>query len=259
MDQQQRIQEQKYHMPYHFLPVFDGKDFSQCQYWSWGFRYLGRLQIVFEALEKISFGSLLDVGCGDGRFLAEMQKRLPGRRYCGIDISSAAIDWARRMAPGISFKAGDITAGDIDERFDVVTLLDVIEHIPQAELVQFIRAASASLRPGGSMVLTVPHTNMRPDSRHYQHFNQRTLDSLLGAEFIGRHFIHFDRMNPAMQILLKLMGGQGRYYVITSRLLNNFLYSAYRKHCLHAGSPDRCQRLACVARKAEGRTAGSPS
>jgi 2-polyprenyl-3-methyl-5-hydroxy-6-metoxy-1,4-benzoquinol methylase len=257
MDLKQQIQEQKYYKPYHFLPVVDGNDFSQCQYWSWGFRYLGRLQIVFECLEKISFSSLLDIGCGDGRFLAEMEERFPGKRYCGIDISSTAINWARRMAPDVSFTVGDITSGKFDERFDVVTLLDVIEHIPQAELGPFIHAVSATLRPGGCMVLTVPHTNMRPDSRHYQHFNQQTLDSLLDGEFIDRQFIHFDRISLALQILLKLMGGQGHYYVITSQTLNNFLYNTYRKHCLHASSADGCQRLACIARKAGDQTAGS--
>ncbi len=48
--------------------------FSQLRHWSWGYRYLGRLQVVFDLLDGLEFDSLLDVGCGDGRFLREARQ-----------------------------------------------------------------------------------------------------------------------------------------------------------------------------------------
>lgn len=73
-DDEQQIQEDQYDYPYHYIPRVENGQFSQSQYWSWGMHYLGGIQLILEQIDSYSFDSLIDVGCGDGRFLRELAR-----------------------------------------------------------------------------------------------------------------------------------------------------------------------------------------
>jgi len=75
-------------------------------------------------------GSLYDVGCGAGRILAELQKKLGEHvQLAGYDISPQAIDIARQYEnPRLKFYNEDFLAADAGPA-DVVLLLDVFEHV----------------------------------------------------------------------------------------------------------------------------------
>ena len=104
----------------------------------------------------------LDVGCGAG-LLAEPLARL-GAAVTGIDASAEVIDAARAHA-ALSGLAIDYRAGGIEsltgERFDLVTSLEVIEHV--ADTAAFVRGLVGALAPGGLLVLSTP--NRTPLSR----------------------------------------------------------------------------------------------
>ena len=106
---------------------------------------------------------LLDVGCGAG-LLAEPLARL-GASVTGIDPSERAIEAARRHAEagGLDVRYRPATAGQLlDEglRFDAVTALEVIEHVPDPE--GFAYELASLLRPGGVLVLST--LNRTPSS-----------------------------------------------------------------------------------------------
>ena len=249
MDAQQKLQVQAYRIPYHYLPVIEQGRFSQHQYWSWGYRYLGRLQITFELLAKISFQSLFDIGCGDGRFLREVQSRFGGKRLLGIDYSEEAVRWARSLNPELKFEVADICQQPLDERFDVVTLLEVIEHIPCEQLPEFLRAVTGHLNPGGWLILSAPHTNTRLEHKHYQHFNSARLCELFQKDYDPVWCVPFDYIDWTMRLFLKLLGGSGGYYIITHAGLNNFFFRRYMRHCLYGTGEARCHRIAAMAQK----------
>jgi SAM-dependent methyltransferase len=249
MDLKSQLQEEQYRIPYHYLPVEGPEGFSQVHYWSWGYRYLGRLRIVMEWLEHLEFESLVDIGCGDGRFLQELSLRFPGKSLLGVDCSVTAIEWAKRMNPGLTFEIRDILAEPLPAVYGAVTLLEVIEHVPPGQLEDFLKAALAAVRPGGYLILTVPHTNMPLDPKHYQHFNPQKLDRLLEGAVDSRQYLLFDGRRWPIKLLLTLMGGSGRHFIITSRWITNLLYNSYQTWCLHDSHPRRCQRMACLARK----------
>ncbi len=247
MDTPQTLQDSLYRVPYHYLPVVEGGRFSQHEYWSWGYRYLGRLHVTLALLEQHPFESLLDIGCGDGRFLREVQQRFPGKRLLGIDGSAAAIRWAQILNPDVRFEHLDVLDRTHDERFDVVTLLEVIEHVPPARLPEFLRAAARPLRPGGRLILTTPHTNMRLDPRHYQHFDSARLRELLEADFDGVACTPFDYIDWRTRVLLQALGGSGRYYLVTHAGLNTWFYRRYMTRRLRGSGETGCHRLAAVA------------
>ena len=107
---------------------------------------------------------VLDVGCGDGRFLAALTGK--GIDYVGIDNCEELIEKARRNLEirslrslklrNCRFKFGNIL--DLrfdDESFDVVLCIAVLHHIPSREL-QFKALCEMRriLKPGGKLIMT---------------------------------------------------------------------------------------------------------
>lgn len=104
----------------------------------------------------------LDVGCGGG-LVCEPLTRL-GADVMGIDASPAAIEvataHAAQMRLRIDYRV--ITVEDIAEsgaRFDLVTALEIIEHVPDP--ARFVAACAACLKPGGVLVVSTLNRTLR--------------------------------------------------------------------------------------------------
>jgi 2-polyprenyl-6-hydroxyphenyl methylase/3-demethylubiquinone-9 3-methyltransferase len=97
----------------------------------------------------------LDVGCGAG-LLTEPLARM-GARVTGIDAAPELIEAARAHAAGqgleIDYRAADLF--DVEGQFDLVTSLEVIEHVAQP--AAFVKGLAGRLAPGGLMILSTPN------------------------------------------------------------------------------------------------------
>lgn len=126
-----------------------------------------------------------DLGCGSGMILCDVLALKPGWRGHGLDISSAAVNYARRLAAhkGIGeradFRVGDIARLPFATRsLDLVIASEVVEHLPEPE--QVIAEIAQVLRPGGQLILTMP---MESDTPAHLHALSRPEDfSLLCAK-----------------------------------------------------------------------------
>lgn len=96
-----------------------------------------------------SKGAILDVGCGNGDFLALAQDA--GFKAIGLDVSSAAVRMCRER--GLSAEAGNFLTLSLPQA-DAVTMWDVIEHV--RDPAAFFARASELLRPGGFLVVKTP-------------------------------------------------------------------------------------------------------
>jgi SAM-dependent methyltransferase len=100
---------------------------------------------------------LLDVGCATGLFLEVA--RDAGWRVEGIDISEYAL--ARARERGFAVSRGTLPSATLESGgYDVVTLWDVIEHVPDPAAV--IAECHRLLRPGGVLAMSTPDAGSPP-------------------------------------------------------------------------------------------------
>jgi SAM-dependent methyltransferase len=100
-------------------------------------------------------GTLLDIGCGQGIWLSQAQRRFA---VSGCDTSEYALARAKQNVPA----ARALSKVDANEplpfesgSFDVVTALDLVEHLHAPETV--VAEARRLLRPGGVFAFTTPN------------------------------------------------------------------------------------------------------
>ncbi len=91
---------------------------------------------VLEMLRGWQPASVCEVGCGAGAILYELHKRLPASRMVGYEIAPAALQIAERYSSErLTFRLQDAAADP--ERFELMLLMDVIEHV--ADPIGFLR------------------------------------------------------------------------------------------------------------------------
>ncbi len=110
---------------------------------------------------------LLDLGCGNGLFLAHLAKLRFQGEYFGVDFSDDLLATAHernthtRGVCRFDYIQGDLTQPDwvlelLPHKFDLITAFAVLHHIPGEDLHrQFFAQAAQLLKPGGTLLLSV--------------------------------------------------------------------------------------------------------
>ncbi len=118
-----------------------------------------------QAAEVLSFvgkhspakGEWLDIGCGFGHLLGDVRRA--GYDVFGVEPDETACTNARALIGNDRVHHGLMEDGTRpDGNADVISMLDVMEHIPADSLPDFARMIRRKLRPGGLCVLKVPST-----------------------------------------------------------------------------------------------------
>jgi 2-polyprenyl-3-methyl-5-hydroxy-6-metoxy-1,4-benzoquinol methylase len=163
---------------------------------------------------------VLDVGCAAGAFLVAMREQ--GYEPHGLELAPAMVRHARE-----EFGLSEVYQGTLDSApfprawFDVITLFDVLEHVPDP--VGVLQQARTFLRPGGILVLqTQDLSSWLPrlvgsrwhhfkQVEHIFHFNPKTIAEVLkragyrirrrSRETAGKYFSIGDLMDRAHQML----------------------------------------------------------
>ena len=79
---------------------------------------------------KLILESVCEVGCGSGEMLVKLSSQLPNVNFVGVDISQDAINIAKtKETSQIRFELRDITNNHFNQHFDLILVIDVIEHI----------------------------------------------------------------------------------------------------------------------------------
>lgn len=110
---------------------------------------------VRSCLENSHGESLLDIACGDGSLTERFAKEFSS--VVGVDASSVHLAEARKRVPNAIFFESLIEEFEINQTFDSVFMLDLLEHVQDP--VAVLRKASSFLRSDGRMVIHVPNSD----------------------------------------------------------------------------------------------------
>jgi 2-polyprenyl-3-methyl-5-hydroxy-6-metoxy-1,4-benzoquinol methylase len=108
---------------------------------------------VLSCLDHAKGDSLLDLACGDGMMTAMFAQHF--ERVVGVDASGAHVQAARDRLPQARFFESLIEDFNLDEKFDAVFLLDILEHV--VDPVAVLKKAASYLNTGGTLIAHVPN------------------------------------------------------------------------------------------------------
>jgi len=162
---------------------------------------LNPLRIDYIATQfELKSGAVLDVGCGGGLLAEGLAAR--GAQVTGIDRSPKALGVARahssKSGVAVEYIENDAESWAVDhaEAYDVVTCLEVLEHVP--DVARTVAACASMLKPGGLFFFAT--LNRTPTSY---------VKAIIGAEYLlgwlpkGTHeyakFIKPSEMNGALR------------------------------------------------------------
>lgn len=137
-----------------------------------------RLNWIDKHAQGIAGKKVLDVGCGGGILAESMARR--GADVLGIDMGEAPLAVAKLHAEehnitNIRYQQTPVEAlaPDMAEQFDVVTCMEMLEHVPDPSSI--VKACQQLVKPGGVVILST--INRNPKSYVF---------AILGAEYILR-------------------------------------------------------------------------
>ncbi|SFV51456.1 hypothetical protein MNB_SV-8-735 [hydrothermal vent metagenome] len=97
-------------------------------------------------LQTIDFDTLLDVGCGSGDFLIQMQQALDIPQVKGIDLSPAMV--SKTVEMGLDAECIDLCA--LNEKYNVITaVFDMLNYLTSEALKSFLVCVNEHLNDGG--------------------------------------------------------------------------------------------------------------
>ncbi len=165
-------------------------------------RDMPRVKMVMGFLRSVMPESIIDVGSGRGVFLLPFLEEFAGTAVTSVDILPYRVEFLNDISQGgysnLTVLQADICTAPLPEKSaDIVTMLEVLEHIPDVEA-----AARAAVRAAKKfVVVTVPS---KPDNNP-EHIHLLTKDKLTALfEGAGCKKIGFDGVNGHLFMMARV-------------------------------------------------------
>jgi SAM-dependent methyltransferase len=131
---------------------------------------------------------LLDLGSGQGDLLVLAHAALPQAELAGFELSRSGVEISRRKVPAAQLEVVDVFAPPpVAQTFQGwathAVCSEVLEHVDDP--AAFLRAASAYLAPGATLIITVPGGPMSAFDRHIGHRRHFTRESIADVARAG--------------------------------------------------------------------------
>jgi SAM-dependent methyltransferase len=163
-------------------------------HWWWR----ARERLILATLKKLrpqgDWGSILDVGCGQGLFFDRLTKF---GEVEGVETNSSLVAQNNRWKHQIHVAAFDATFQS-NKQYSLILMLDVLEHLPNP--TAYLRRAEELLHPAGNLLITVPAfsclwTTHDDLNHHVSRFTKKSLSALISRTGLRihdfRYFFHW--------------------------------------------------------------------
>lgn len=105
-----------------------------------------------EFVQRFAPRSVLDAGCGFGRIAIELHHR--GVDVVGVDLDPDLLARARRRAPHLDWRLGDLATFDAGRSFDLVVVAgNVIGFVDAPDRAAAVHSCARHVAPGGHLVI----------------------------------------------------------------------------------------------------------
>jgi SAM-dependent methyltransferase len=235
------IQESLYTFPYHYLPtIHHGTVIRLHQQLKWGLEYMTYLSFIVDIIRQYEIESLCDIGCGDGRLINMIKQFIPN--ITGVDISEQALAFARAFNPGINFLCEDIR--NLSGSYEWITLVEVLEHIPDADVTKIISNIARLIKDDGTLLITVPTINVPKNEKHYRHYTYQLLNETIRPFFEIRNcwwLYRYNIITRAMRVFLC-----NKLYSLNFEPILKFVWRFHQHHTYFASERNGAH-LICLA------------
>ncbi|NND81338.1 MAG: class I SAM-dependent methyltransferase [Gammaproteobacteria bacterium] len=241
---EQAQQEGEYWFPYHYVGQFQNDNFKHFYLDTWAINYVSTIEFLLRKVELDAPQTIIDIGCGDGRFSRELALASRDRKVLGVDYSQRAIGLATAMnadVENVSFLSLDISGDHELQLFESAILMEVFEHIPLNSTADFLAGVRRIIKPGGILHLTVPHENKPLDDMHYQHFTIEKIRNCLQKNFEVIEVVPFEKMGISRRVVLKLLSN--KFFILNNSRLLRFIYRYYKNRLFIPCTEENCQRI----------------
>jgi len=218
-----------YRFFYPFSLTGDGKFYEHLQkldwyYMPWKWEHEQAAKYIQKGME------VLEVGCGKGGFLEEINKRYKIDSV-GLELNDLAVKEMKEKGLNVYSTTIQEYSNDNPEHYDIVCSFQVLEHI--ADVKSFLESQIKSLKIGGKLIVSVPNNdgflgddenllNMPP--HHMGLWNEKSLLNM-GELFSLKHIAtHFEPLQLYHQeyydrVKKKKLSSFGRFFSILNRFL----------------------------------------
>ncbi len=232
------LQEGEYSFPYHYL--VDLQKYHNSRFLSWGLEYYCYMTATIQQISQLNYSTHLDIGCGDGRLIHELATKNPSKKYLGVDLSQPSIFFAQGCnyhLENTKFLCENFSLQT--NEFDLITLNEVLEHIPDEEITDFCKQVMARMSDSGYLLVTVPTDNYPLIPKHYRHYKLDLLKQ------------HFPNLTLKKQLYLYNLNPINKFIIAALSRINwlNPLEVWYGKTFAFSANQNNGKHLLCLFQK----------
>ena len=182
-------------------------------------------------------GKVLDIGCGNGSFLAEFSRNFSQWELHGLEYNSKHLDALQSIPRFHKLHSQNLSAIS-PKQFDLICLIHTLEHIVNP--LQFLKDVANLLTDDGVLFIQVPHYPENPfelfTADHASHFTVGSLSHLLTNCGFAVQSVTTQWVRREISLIAKLQFAMAPPHPLTRATLFNGLLSSWQKLRKHSRS-----------------------